>query len=107
MAKVSVACKLPHGLNVAVDNAVVTLLGTNSDSAIGGYGITDNVDKEFMDEWLKRNADHPAVKNELIFINTKNADTKAKAKDLKENKNGLEGLDPDKPAPGITKADKD
>jgi hypothetical protein len=105
MAKVSVACKLPHGLIINVGENSVELKGSNSDGAIGGHGFTENVDAEFMDTWLKNNADHPAVKNKLIFVNTKTDKVKDQAKEQKDNKNGVEGLDPDKPAPGITKVD--
>lgn len=101
----TVGCKLPHGLQIRVGDTVVTLLGSNSSLVIGGHGITENVDKQFFDAWMAANKDAAAVKNGLIFAHEKTGSVKAEASEKKDNKNGFEGLDPAKPAPGIAPAD--
>jgi hypothetical protein len=74
---------------------------------IGGYGLTHNVDKDFMDEWLKQNASSDLVKNKLVFIREKAEDAVAQAKDLRNNKSGMERLDPAKlPVSGLKTADE-
>jgi hypothetical protein len=107
MAKVSVGCKLPHGLQIKVADTVVVLAGTNSSLVIGGYGITEGVDKDFFDAWMAANADSAAVKGEFIFSHSKTENVKAEAADNAQNTNGFEGLNPAAPAPGINPADKE
>jgi hypothetical protein len=101
MATVTVGCKLPHGLHLDLNGKRVTLLGTNSSAVIGGHGITENVDKEFFEKWMSLNKESAAVKAGLIFAHERAGNAQAEAKEKKENKNGFEGLDPKKPAPGI------
>lgn len=98
---VIVGCKLPHGLHLDLDGNRVTLNGSNSAQIIGGHGITEGVDKEFFERWLKVFKDSPMVKGGFIFAHEKAANTAAEANDKQENKNGFEGLNPEKPAPGI------
>jgi hypothetical protein len=101
MTKVTVGCKLPHGLHLDVAGQRITLLGTNASNVIGGHGITENVDKELFEKWLSDNKDSAAVTGGFIFAHGKVENVKAEAKEKKANKNGFEGLDPAKPAPGI------
>jgi hypothetical protein len=103
---VSVGCKLPHGLHLDINGNRVTLLGSNSSLVIGGHGITENVDKEFFDNWLSLHKDSAAVKNGLIFAHDKTSNVKAEAQEKKKNRNGFEGLDPAKPAPNIEPTDE-
>ena len=98
---VTVGCKLPHGLHLDIGGKRVTLKGTNASNVIGGHGITENVDKAFFDKWMSQNKESAAVKNGLIFAHEAAQNTKAEAKEKKDNKNGFEGLDPAKPGPGI------
>lgn len=128
---VFVACKLPGGLMLdapttaqlddkkqLVDSGErdvsqrVTLAGTNSvirdhavDPESGGYGVTE-VDADFWTDWVARHKDYPPVKNGLVFALPNLADVKREAKSRGSEKNGTEPLDPEKPAPGIQKADK-
>lgn len=98
---VSVGCKLPHGLRMelkAKDGAITqafTVVGANHARIIGGYGITEMVPADFVTEWLRRNAKHPAVVNGSIFVH---ADTKSAEAMAKERGNdivtGLEAIDP-------------
>lgn len=104
-ATIVVGCKLPHGLILSVTGAPdVELNGTNSANIIGGYGLTEGVDGALFAQWLTVNHQHPAVVNGLIFAQASVADAKAQAKDGANIKNGFEGINPDKPAPGIEQA---
>ena len=80
---IAVGCKLPHGMHLDIRQAGepvqrVTLKVINSltqgaiirPAQIGGFAITENVPKEFFEEWMRQNKEHPAVKNSLIFAHT-------------------------------------
>ena len=122
---VTVGCKLPHGLVITLQKTrkdapigggpnaggepvttyfpvgeQITLNGTNSSNVIGGYGLTD-VDAEFMREWMKQNADFPPVMNGLIFYQDKADKAADQAREMSDVQNGMEPLNPSKPAPGI------
>jgi hypothetical protein len=100
-----VGCKLPNGLVIDIDGYSVTLNGANSSNVVGGYGLTENVDKAAFDKWIKAHADQPYVKNELVFAQAKTNSAESKAKENASVKSGLEGLPQDNPAPGVTKSD--
>lgn len=103
---VTVGCKLPNGLVLDVDGAQsIALNGANSSSVIGGYGLTENVDKAVFEKWLEQHKDQPYVKNELVFAQAKTNSAESKAKENADVKSGLEGLPQDNPAPGVTKSD--
>lgn len=93
MAQVTIGCKLPHGLQLVVEDKSVNVFGQNSTEIIGGYGLT-KVDQEFAEKWFKDNADHPAVKNKLLYIEKSNDKARDKAKDQESVKSGTEALDP-------------
>ncbi len=105
MANIVVGCKLPHGLEIRVGDKSAVLLGSNASLVIGGHGITEGVDKDLFDAWVVANKDSAAVTGGFIFAHGKTESVKAEASEKKGNKNGFEGLDPAKPAPGI-EADK-
>jgi hypothetical protein len=48
----------------------VELNGSNSSLVVGGYGLTENVDKKF-EAWLAVHADQPYVRKELVFAQAK------------------------------------
>lgn len=98
--QVLVGCKLPQGLHIHINETRVTLNGTNSSRIIGGYGLT-RVDESFMEQWLKLHADTRAVRNGLIFVQSNVKDAEAEARDNAENKNGMEGVDFNKPVPDV------
>lgn len=132
---VSVACKLPNGLALRVFTMIphsepvmgggvretelavqhgetVTLKGYAAPFGMapeapvaGGYAITTGVDADFWATWLAQNAEHPAVKNGLIFAAERIDSVQKQAKEQAEVRCGLEPLDPDKPMRGIAKAD--
>lgn len=103
---VTVACKLPHGLHLDLQRPGkpkerVTIHGFTHPGAIAGFGITENVNKEFFDEWLRQNKDLEPVKQGLIFSHAQQKSVIDQAKDKAYLKSGLEALDPNKPSPGI------
>ncbi|ELY6374873.1 hypothetical protein SNQ68_002487 [Cronobacter sakazakii] len=100
-----VGCKLPNGLVVEQDGYTVTLNGSNSSNVVGGYGLTEGVDKNAFEKWLEVHKNQPYVKNELVFAQAKANSAQSKATENASVKSGLEGLPQDKPAPGIEKAD--
>lgn len=134
--KVSVGCKLPHGLVLRVFNMIerdVPVMGGGSRTEkiaeqraetatvhgwahaqnaapnctiIGGYAITDGVDKDLWELWLSQNKNSDMVKAGLIFANEKSDSVSGKAKDGKDVRSGLERLDPAK-MNGRIKTDKD
>ncbi len=92
-----VGCKLPNGLIVEQDGYTVTLNGSNSANVIGGYGLTDGVDKDAFEKWLSVHKEQPYVVNELVFAQAKANSAQAKASENAKVKSGLEGLPQDKP----------
>lgn len=122
---VFVGCKLPSGLyldradteatpGIAPDESQrVMLNGTSSVTDrsglilpySGGYGVTE-VDADFFNDWMARHKDYPPVKNGLIFVVDKEADARKEARGRAGVQNGFEGANPDKPGPGVEKADK-
>ena len=100
-----VGCKLPNGLVVEQEGYTVTLKGANSSNVVGGYGLTEGVDKDAFEKWMEVHKNQPYVKNELVFAQAKANSAQSKANENASVKSGLEGLPQDKPAPGIEKAD--
>jgi hypothetical protein len=102
---VTVGCKLPNGLVLDQDGYVVELKGSNSSLVVGGYGLTEGVDKDAFDKWLSVHKNQPYVENELVFAQAKTNSAQAKASENAKVNSGLEGLPQDKPMPGIEKSD--
>jgi hypothetical protein len=73
---------------------------------IGGYGLTHNVDKEFMEEWLKQNAESDLVKNQLVFIRETPSEARKEANNLRDNKSNMERLDPNNLPKGVKTAEE-
>jgi hypothetical protein len=124
MAQITVACKVPNGLllrnfklvdrdeavagggyktvkRAEVDGSPVKINGPRvpfnqapAHTVLGGYAFTPGVDSAFFERWLKDNADHPAVVNNLIFASDKAGTVEGKAKEFKALKTGLEPLHP-------------
>jgi hypothetical protein len=72
----------------------------------GGFGITENVDKAFWDEWIEQNRELPAVKNRLIWAFPDIKSTLEEAKKMESLKSGLEPLDPQNLPRGIEPANR-
>ena len=103
--KVSVGCKLPHGLILEMGDERVTVKGANDSTLIGGHGITEGVDKDFFDAWLDKNKGLDFVKKGLIFASEKATSVNAEAKEKQDETTGFEGLDPDALPKDLAKAD--
>lgn len=102
MAEVlTVGCKLPNGLVLEQDGYTVELNGSNSSFVVGGYGLTEGVDKEAFEKWLEVHKNQPYVKRDLVFAQAKTNSAQSKASENEKVRSGLEGLPQDKPAPGI------
>ncbi|MGC4218081.1 hypothetical protein VSX44_03675 [Citrobacter freundii] len=102
---VTVGCKLPNGLVIEHEGYVVELNGSNSSLVVGGYGLTEGVDKDAFEKWIAAHKDQPYVKKELVFAQAKTNSAQAKASENAKVKSGLEGLPQDKPMAGIEKSD--
>lgn len=59
---------------------------------IGGYGLTSNVDHDFMKQWLKDNAELDMVRNKLIIVHEKREHIEKQAKEMKLNRSNMEPL---------------
>lgn len=134
--KITVACKLPHGLELRLFKMVdmseptqggyrtiaraeplpntITIKGYLEKYRIdlppaargAEYALTHGVDKEFFDEWLKQNADHDVVKNKLIFASEKADTVTSMVKENASRRNGLEPINPANLPKGIQTAAK-
>ncbi len=62
-----------------------------------GYALTPGVPRDFFEEWLKQNADLPAVRKGLIFASDRRDALDHHAKDHAKTRNGLEPIDPKNP----------
>ncbi|UPQ70541.1 hypothetical protein [Kluyvera ascorbata] len=102
---VTVGCKLPNGLVIEHEGYAVELNGSNSSLVVGGYGLTEGVDKDAFEKWLSVHKDQPYVKKDLVFAQAKTNSAQAKATENAKVKSGLEGLPQDKPMAGIEKSD--
>lgn len=95
-----VGCKLPHGLILELrtkDGGEVvryTIKGMNDARIFGGYGLTEGIPTDFMEAWLAKNAKHPAVVNKSIFMHSSGRGAQARAKELRNERTGLEAIDP-------------
>lgn len=121
---VKVACKLPHGLilrifrmvdgqetvpggyrdvkraeqipgEVHLNGNAVAVGDTPRHRILAGYGITENVPKEFFETWLDQNRDHPAVLNNLVFT-VGAGEEEATTREFESVRSGLEPLLKDK-----------
>lgn len=101
-ATVTVACKLPNGLNLGHihgdDKPHVILRGSNHPLAVGGYGLTHGISADAWAEWSRQHAFLPALQNGLVFDHAKPQAAKMMAAEMAEVKSGLEPLNGDDPA---------
>ncbi len=114
---VMVACKLPHGLKITLNEKTesdegkpiwkptensVTLAGRNASQIIGGYGLTP-VNADFWDAWLAQNKNFKALKAGMIFAEPRKDRAMSRAADQKALPTGSEPIDPDKPGRGLAR----
>lgn len=77
--------------------------GPAPDFAIsGGYALTPNVDRDFMELWMEQNKESELVVNKLIFIMPTEREAVQAAQDLREIKSGFEPLDIDEKPKGLS-----
>jgi hypothetical protein len=101
-ATVTIACKLPNGLNLGHihgdEKPHVILRGSNHPLAIGGYGLTHGISKDAWEKWKTQHAFLPALQNGLIFEHDKPGSARSMAAEMAEVQSGLEPLNGDNPA---------
>lgn len=108
MSTVIIGCKLPHGIEVkGTSGQTIKLNGMNTSLVAGGFGLThvDETEAAFL---FAQYDEFGPFKSHAIFTNStdKVADVRDLAVDLEEIKTGFEGMDPDKPAPGMKPEDE-
>jgi hypothetical protein len=98
---VTVGCKLPNGLHLDLDSPEgkkrVTLKGANHSVVVGGFGITENVPKDFFEEWARQHSKSIVIASGIVFAYKDSKGAEAIAKERKALKTGFEPLDPEKP----------
>lgn len=107
----TIICRLPNGLVATVGKQTVEFAGAKTSElraihgAIpeGAVGLTE-VSDEFADAFFKEFAEAAFIKNGAVTRAANAAGAKAKARSEGVVKTGLEGMDANKPMPGITKA---
>lgn len=112
MSTVTVACNLPHGVHMQLYKLIdgvaqplgerVTLNGGNHPGAIAGWGVTENVDKAFVEKWISDNVDLKFVRDGAIVVREKTNNVVAEVREKKGRKSGFEALDPNKKPAGVT-----
>lgn len=85
----------PVGAPVVIHGNAVPANGRPRSRIVGGYAMTEGVDAEFWSQWVKDNADHPAVKEGLIFAHAELESAVDQAKDGRKLVSNLEPLTPD------------
>ncbi len=65
MKTVTVACRVPNGLNIA--GRIITGAAQVKGNTFGGYALTPNFPADVWDVWYKNNADSHMVENATIF----------------------------------------
>jgi len=94
-----VGCKLPNGLTVyGTQKQPITLNGMNTCMIMGGYGVT-HVDADEHAFIFAVYAEHDAFKSQAIFTadSAKVDDIISLGDELRDEKTGLEGIDPANP----------
>lgn len=91
-----VGCKLPAGLTISHEGQSMTLAGTNDSLLINGFGITRDVPADLWEGFEKTFSDQLLIKNGIVFAVTDEKSAKDASDELKDQKTGLEQLDPNK-----------
>lgn len=100
MPTITVACKLPNGLVLNLGDTKVVLKGARDREAVAGFGLTE-VDEGFWSTWTTQHKDFVPLKKGMIFAQPKAASAAAEAKEKKDIKTGLEGMDPERPGANL------
>lgn len=103
-----IACKLPNGLAVEHKGESVLLNGSDHESAVAGYGLTQGVDLDWFNDWATGDGrEFPPVAKGLIFVAPNERFAQDQAREQGDQiKSGLEGIDPDNPGGGVEPTDE-
>jgi hypothetical protein len=85
----------PTGEEIEVKGPRVAFGALPSYPIIGGYALTQNVDKRFWEKWLEQNADSDLIKNHLLHAYPTPQAAQSFAKEHEEVRSGFEPIDPD------------
>lgn len=120
-----VGCKLPHGLELQLYKPreklapgetpeplepigdPIILAGSNQEGAVGGFGLTENVDAAAFGEWMRTNQRLQAVRAGLIWAEDTLDKARDKARERAAVLSGFEGLNPEKPPEGVAQGKDD
>lgn len=110
-ATVTVACKLPHGIWMEVQDGNkpktrILAKGCNTSNVIGGFGLTENVPADFFEAWIEKNKSLKFVQRGQIWALNRSDSVRKKALEMAELKHGVERLDPDKPPAGLIETEE-
>ncbi len=101
---VTVACKIPSGLELHHGGKSAVLRGSGHPEARFGFGFT-SVEKDLFDAWAEAHKNQPYIKNELIFAYAREDSAVSASKERQGIKSDyLTGMNPENPMPGIQKA---
>lgn len=114
MPKVTIGCRLPHGLIVRHPNPEISIeyklngafsskLFKADGSPASSFGITE-VDADFWEVWKRAYHDYKPLKNGVIFEAKTPQEAKSKADELVKEKTGFEPVAQD--TGGVKKADQ-
>ncbi len=67
-------------------------------SHVGGFALTSGIPREFWERWLEQNADHPAVRNGLVFAHATVDGASGMSREREGVESGYEGIDPANPS---------
>jgi hypothetical protein len=102
---VTIACKLPAGLEVTHKGQTVKLNGWHVPGAVSGYGMTHNVDADWFADFSATHAEYPPIERGMIFANATPDGARDQAIERTGNvASGFEAVNPDKPGPGLERA---
>lgn len=92
--KVTVGCRLPHGLTLRhpMDSSqTVEIQGLNKSNIIGADCMFTEVDADFWDAWIMVHSEFPAITSNAIFVGKNKSSAEAIAAEVKDEKTGFEG----------------
>ncbi|GAN63183.1 hypothetical protein AA0313_0890 [Acetobacter indonesiensis NRIC 0313] len=100
-ATVTIGCKLPNGLVLQLGQTRHELAGIRASAVIGGYGLT-TIPAEFWSAWSRQYAAYPPLMQGLIFAQPTVEKASTQAREQAGLQTGMEPLNPQTPAPGIS-----
>lgn len=109
MSIVVLGCKLPHGITLeGSQDQQITINGTNTARIAGGFGITHVDDAEWAFLQMKYSDFTPIITKAIFTLGDDDVNSLIDfGTDLAGVKTGFEGMDAEKPAPGLKVAEED